>query len=425
MKLFSAAFLFALLFTVNSFSQDPPDIEQKIEGLLQKREITKLADELAKRSSDTTEDLLIKLSVFARAGHRGRVHKTLEEIGRIYPSSPDKNQILGVAKKAIDPDDFIAQKIYYENIAVNGDDGINNFIRLWLEKDADELENWLKIRAEQSEIWWREWIKLRQRSGTADEIYDDLERQVRANPGNFALVEKYLLALQYYIHTSVGGSFIHYFRDVSWLADVVKIDSASNAYRIALALVHSNTPLAETFFKKSLSLPFTAKDSEWMSGRIAKPFESKVNPEKQLRFQTKKALLEIYRKNNQNSLAESLSKEIDEMDKSDIKTDYHQLFTGYREIDLASLGLSPQEIKIYVEAENSTNIWFEKIARFEIQEDYESVRQTYLKAFETFKYAPNDSKQNLPRLKMLRMFSSFGGDHKKRRNQSFSKKGIS
>jgi len=71
----------------------------KVEKLLQKNEITELANKLALSKSDTTEDLLMKLSVFSRAGHRRRVHKALKEISRIYPNATNKEQILATVKK--------------------------------------------------------------------------------------------------------------------------------------------------------------------------------------------------------------------------------------------------------------------------------------------------------------------------------------
>ncbi|MCA1636827.1 MAG: hypothetical protein LC768_00560, partial [Acidobacteria bacterium] len=104
--------ILVLIFAINSQATTPrgsdeKDIEREIERLLLKRDVSDLANELAqKKSARTTTDLLINLSVFARAGHRLRVHETLKEIAKDFSSSPNQTQTYNVARKAIGKEDL-------------------------------------------------------------------------------------------------------------------------------------------------------------------------------------------------------------------------------------------------------------------------------------------------------------------------------
>ncbi len=392
------------------------EIESRVERLLMKRDVGELANELASRkSAQTISDLLIKLSVFARAGHRERVHETLSEVGNIYLSADNKDQILRVARRAITIDDFTAQKIFYEKIAVGGDDKASAFVSLWRKKgDVRELENWLKVRAETSENWWFLYAALKKDLGTADEIAEDLKRKIKKDPQDFSLVEKYLYIVQNVIYSSVGFFEPSYKQDISWLAETAVTDSANGSYEIGQLLKSLNPSLAERLFKKSLLLPFTETDK---ISFIKKTYrytsispEDDINAEKQMRYWTKLALMEVYRKNGQPQLAQTIAEELTAMDMSGIREGNPYFTAGAVQ---AASGQRVIETRILQsESENSAlpEYWLKRASYYAGRQEKDLVLQTFTQALDKFPYAPNDYKISLPRLKILREISFFGGE---------------
>ncbi|MEP6903440.1 MAG: hypothetical protein ABJA66_17065, partial [Actinomycetota bacterium] len=418
MKLFSVLFIAFVLFVLafdasaqNYSYLDDKAIEGKVARLLQKRDVSELANELARdKSAATEEDLLVKLSVFARAGHRARVQETLREISKIFSVSPNQNQIFHVVRRAVSDDDLPAQKIFYEEFAPNGDDRVGYFITAWREKgEAGELEKWLKARAQINETWWNLLVNLKQSLGTANEITDELAQKIWENPADYSLVQKYLRASASQINVSVSfnspiNSDARYEQDVAWLADVVKTDTAYESFDLAIQLRQSNPLIAVKLLNKSLSLAFTETDAKLFGEsrfRGASISANVKNPEKQLRVWTKKALVEIYQETNQARLAQTIVEELTAMDMSDIQPDnafYNagavQSVTGLRVVEAKLL-------KDEKEGENSPDYWINRAAYYAGRKENALVWKTYLQALDKFPYKPNDLQASFPRLEIL------------------------
>lgn len=418
MKILSVWFVVLILFVLavsasaqNYFYLDDKEIEGKVERLLQTRDVGELANQLAQdKSGATTEDLLIKLSVFARAGHRIRVQETLREISRIFSASPNREQIFHVARRAVGDDDLAAQKIFYEEFAVNGDERAGYFINVWREKgNIGELENWLKVRAQNSETWWNYLLYLKQSLGTANEITDELAQNIRENPADYSLVRKYLQVVSSRIITSVvinspTNLDARYDQDVAWLADVVKTDLAYEAFELAIMLRNKHPLVAVKLLGKSLSTSFTEADAKLFGERAfrgASISPNVKNPEKQLRFWTKQALVEIYMENKQPLLAQPIVEELTAMDTSDIQPDIAFYNAGAVQ---SSTGLRVVEAKILKDEkanENSPDYWLNRAAYYAGRKEDALVLKTYRQALEKFLYKPNDLQTSFPRLQIL------------------------
>ncbi len=422
---FSLAVLFVLTFDAaaqNYAYLDEKEIEGKVARLLQKRDVGELANELSRdKSAANAEDLLVKLSVFARAGHRERVHQTLREIGKIFPTAPNQSQVFRVVRRAVADDDLPAQKIFYEEFAVNGDDRAAYFINGWREKgELRELESWLKLRAQTNETWWYLWLNLKQTLGTAHEVTAELAQKIRENPADYSLVRKYLQASALRINASVViispvNSDARYDQDVAWLADVVETDTAYEAFDLAILLRQSYPPIAVKLLNKSLSLPYTETDAKLFGERAfrsAAVNPNVKNPEKQLRVWTKKALVEIYQETNQAMLAQPLVEELTAMDMSDIQAD--NAFYNAGAVQSAT-GLRVVEAKLLKDEkakENSPEYWIDRAAYYDGRKEFALVWKTYLQALTKFPYKPNDLQASFPRLEILYRIGWRGDDDK-------------
>ena len=423
MKLLSVLSVVLFVLTLNSSAQRSPynddkEIEGKVEQLLRQRDVGELANELAQSKAVGTEDLLIRLSVFARAGHRARVHETLREIAAVYPSAENKTQIFRVAQRAVNADDLTAQRLYYEQIAVYGDEHTAVFIDLWSRTgDARELEKWLKTRAAVNESWWYYWVNLKKSRGAIKEVADELAQKIRENPSDFELVRKYLQVVTPIVSASVveispvspgSGS---YEQDVSWLAEVVKTDSAYEAFELALMLKEVYPEIAVKLLGKSLALDFTERDLQLLAERVfrtAAMTPNIKNPEKQLRVWTKQALVEIYQKTNQARLAQPIVEELTATDMSDIQPIGAFYSAGAVQ---ASTGMRVVEAKILKDEKaraNSPAYWLDRAAYYSGRQENALVWNTYRQALEKFAYKPNDYGASLARLQILYSLKWFG-----------------
>jgi hypothetical protein len=405
---------------VSHFSRDR-ELEDRVERLLERREVGELANELALVKAAGTEDLLLRLSVFARAGHRDRVLETLRELAKIYPSAENQTQIFRVAQRAINADDLPMQRMFYEQIAVYGDERTGEFIRLWSEKgDAAALEKWLRARAAANESWWIYWLSVKKSRGAVREVADELAQQIRANPSDFALVRKYLQVVTPGVNSSVveispiKSNIGSYEQDVSWLAGTVQTDSAYTAFELAIMLKEPYPALTAKLLLKSLALDFTERDRQMFAERVLRSAAvdpNHKNTEKQLRVWTKQALVEIYQKTNQAMLAQPIVEELTTMDMSDI-----QPFNAFYSAGAvqSSTGLRVVEAKILKDEkqrENSPEYWLNRAAYYEGRREKAEVWNTYLRALEKFAYQPNDYGASLPRLQILYTLKWYGKDN--------------
>jgi hypothetical protein len=423
-KLFSVLLIvsFVLAFDClaqRSPSKDDKEIEGKVEQLLRLREVGELANELAQSKAVGTEDLLVRLSVFARAGHRARALETLREIAKIYPAAEDKLQIFRVAQRAINADDLAAQRIYYEQIAVNGDDQTAVFIALWSkEGEARELENWLKARLA-SDFWWNYWVNLPKSRAARKEVADELAQKIRDNPADFGLVRKYLQVV-----TPVGSAAVveispvlsnigRYEQDVSWLADVVKTDSAYEAFDLAIMLKEPYPALAVKLLEKSLALDFTETDLKLYGERAFRTASinpNVKNPEKQLRVWAKQALVEIYQKTNQVRLAQPIVEELTATDMSDIQP-FNAFYSAGAVQSVTEMRVVETKIlKDEKENANSPAYWLNRAAYYEGRKEKAAVWKTFLQALEKFAYKPDDFEASIPRLRILYSLKEYGTD---------------
>ncbi len=413
-------------FAQNSFDPEERKIEDQAERLLQKREIGELANEMASRKAATDEDLLLRLSIFARAGQRVRVRETLNEIVKIYAASGNQQQIRRVAQKALSGStDLAARKIYYQQIAVGGDGDVTGFIDLWLKNgNANELEKWLLVRADESEDWWYQWVQLtkqrglmtrsgspldtnRKLSAGENEIADNLEAKIRVNPADFSLVRKYLQVVSTYTPTQIGPGNTEYHRDISWLAEVTGKDSAYRSYQLGTILRDKFPAAAIELFKRSLAIDFNQTDAKLFAEENKSETEAK-NPEKQLRFWAKKSLAETYQKNGQIQLAQPLIEQLTAMEISDIDLRYD----GYAPQDHYALAGAVQsaggqrivETKILQNQatdENSPDYWLNRVSYYRGRGEKDAIRQTFSDALAKFPYSPNDLKNSYSRVRIL------------------------
>lgn len=388
--------------TFNKLEVDTESIEALVDKMLQKSDLGSISNELAsKPSPGNTKDLLIRLSIFGRAGQRSRSHSTLLQLAKANDrnSSPYANYSFNVAQNAIDKDDFEGRKLFYENIALAGDDNVRGFVELWKERnEIAELEKWLEIRALQYDTWWDAWLGLKRDLGTAAEVYDEMEQKIRQDPSDHYLVKKYLRAIASEMNCSMPPCSPSYKRNISWLAEVVPTDSAYGAYDLAITVRHQNSELAAKLLEKSLSLPYGEEDATLFTERAfryASVPPVVKNPEKQLRYWTKKALAEIYFSSKRPHLAQPLTEDLTAMDTSDIQKDDVFRLAGLTQAASGQRVIEERIIQDEAQKKDSPFYWIDRAKYYQGRNERELEWQTYKDALPLFpcKYNGPDAEQ--------------------------------
>lgn len=270
---FSKSFIwFLLIILLAGFSikaADSNEVENEVVRLLKTRDVGELANELAAKNSVTIRDLLIKISVYARAGHHLRVLETLK---LLIPKTPEfqtdlqKWRLRETLAKAIGGD-FEARKIYYENFDQFGIDSAGSFVEQWKKQgDVKELEKWLFERKDKY-IWREQWINLKKYLGTADEIYREAEQEIRRNPTDYDKIRYYL-------------NLVPPTQNNLWLLDVVPQETAYQTYFLANSIVYQNSELQIKLLEKSLTLPFPDTEKERFIMECAMRTQSGIVPKK-------------------------------------------------------------------------------------------------------------------------------------------------
>lgn len=398
--------LIILLFSIVSANSvkasEYNEIEKEVTKLLQTRDLTELADELAANNSTSTKDLLIKISVFGRAGHRLRVQKTVAELvlkideietedAKDKGSRLIKSRFLETISKAIGWD-FESRKTFYEKFQKWGGDGAKSFVEQWKKNgDIEELEKWLFER--KNLVWWRpEWIKLKVELGTADIIYDELEQEVRKNPSDSDKILEYI-------------DMVKNKRDVLWLLDVVPTDTAYKTYILANRIGSENSPIKIRLLEKSLTLPFPETEKERFimdSAMLTQLGITPKNPEKQLRFWTKQALIKIHNSNRQPQLAQPYAEQLAALDTSDILWK-EEIFVNAGMTQAVSGKRVVENMILQNEAEkkNTPHYWIERARYYRGRKEEELVWQSFGQALKIFPYKPKDQQILSNRLKIL------------------------
>lgn len=402
--------LFLLIFLCLLFTEGQAqrylqsEIAREVTLALFDKDLTALANQLAKENVATTKRLLFKLEVFARAGHRTRVHQTLNQLAEAkdFAAAQSDYSVGEMIRNIVGYDDLEALKIYYEKFA-KADSSPDDLIRRW-EKDGDikGLESWLTAQSKKIPSWKYSLIALKIRHGKAEEVLNQLAEDVKNNPKEINRAFIYLDA----------NEQAKNLQDVSWLETFYEFDTAYENYNLGRSFLESlpaRPQLAVKYLEKSLTLPFTKEDD----AKILRIYSSSgqgrnINYEKQFRYWTKQALAKTYNALGQYQLAQPLAEELVKMkDDTDIYGGDVNMTAGAAQ---AGSGFRVVESKILNEEEakkSSVEYWLERVQYYIGRREYDTVVQTYQQALSNILYKPQEEKTSYKRIWLIRNYISF------------------
>jgi hypothetical protein len=381
------------------------DLQRDVTFLLLGKNINDVTRELAAESPATADSLLRRLVIYSRAGQLSRVRETLRQLPATAnwhcPAGADLRWLIRTANGG----DFLARRFYYETICPDDVEGADEFIPLWLRNaDQKQLDAWLAERSNRSDEWLMRRVQLRAKSGTAAEVLDQLAAEVRANPADWALLDRYLKANNY------AGNI----QDLKWLADTFEAGTAFDYFQLAERLRHYSPETGVKLLQKSLDVPFTNEDAKRVDNLLNR-FRSagpsiKVNWEKQLRYWTKRSLAETYQRMNQSLAAQPLIEELVAMKGDDILLqDVHQL-AGAVQNDSGQRVVETKILRDEVARRSTSEYWLERARYYDGRHEYGRQRDSYRQALVALPVKPEDRNAQNERYEVVRSFAFFLGE---------------
>lgn len=396
--------------------QSAEELQREITFLLLDKNISDLTRQLDSEDASTVNSLLRRLVIYDRAGQTARVSKTLEQLSSAENwQCPADYGLRWLIRNAAggDAGNIANRRLYYE-LCPDDINGAEEFVKLWNSNgDPKELDAWLAKRSPGNDEWLMQRVRLRAKSGTAGEVLDDLAAEIRANTSDWVRIDRYLKANNY------AGNV----QDVKWLADTLDVRTAADHFQLGERLRNYSPQAGAKLLQKSLELPFTDADAKFVNDQITRSLSVgpsiRVNPEKQLRYWTKRSLAETYQRMNQSLAAQPLVEELVSMKGDDILLqDVHQLAgavqggSGQRVIETKILGDETAR-------RSTSEYWLERAQYYDGREEYGLERESYRQALVALAAKSDDSKALNERYQVVRSFAFFlAKEHNEKEDQA-------
>lgn len=400
-------------------------LEKEVFTLLRGKDVGTLAAEFARAPAPhETWPLLVRLNIYARAGHEARIQQTLEQL-YAAPDMPPVAQRWVVAKIIRDllPANLALQRFYQERLMPNDPEGAENFYLLWLRSgDTKDLDKWL---AQCGTNCLTQRLNWRLQQGTADELLDQMAAELRAQPNDLPRLEQYAVTLMN------AEGYAQHFRKPLKVSGRNRLEQAlkeftphgaADYYALGQIAANQLPALAVEFLQQALAQPFTAEDEKVFAERYTRflSVPPKVgNWPKFFRYQAKKSLAEIYQRLGHASDAQPIVQELVTLSQ-DAEMQTMETYRLAGQVQQSS-GFRVVESKILQDEatrRHTSAYWLERVRYYEGRAEPEQAQQTFRQALVNLPYRANDKKANLERLEVLRAFSWFVEEDCENRNDT-------
>jgi len=385
----------------NANYKSADELQREVTFLLLDKNINDVTRQLDSEDASTVTSLLRRLVIYDRAGQTSRVRKTLEQL----PATPNwrcpSYDLRWLIRNAA-AGDFGMRRFYYERLCPDDTEGAAELVKLWTTNgDLKELDRWLNELPNRNDEWLMLRIQLRAKSGTEGELLDTLAAEIRANPSDWARLDRYLKANNH------AGNV----QDVKWLADTFEVRTAGDYFKLAERMRNDSPQARLKLLQKSLELPFTDADAKLVDDLINRYRSAgpsiKVNGEKQLRYWTKRSLAETYQVLNQSLAAQPLVEELVSMKGDDILLqDIHQL-SGAVQIGSGQRVVETKILGDEIARRFTSEYWLERAQYYDGREEYGLERESYRQALVALAAKPEDRTGLNERFSVVRSFAFF------------------
>ncbi len=245
--------------------------------------------------------LMRRLDVALRACRRKQAEALIARLAKVAPP-PNSQDLRTIADTLIGHEEWDLARQFLTLIPQAEPGWGEVFVRHWAEKgDPAVVDRWLASRADANPRYWTHLrLEFRQKLGTAGPLLQTMAADVRAHPQDLNRAESYIEA--------AGKS-----ADLGLIRTVCKLRLAVENLALGQSLSSLSPQTASLFFERSLAMPFTSADWQWLRQhwqQNAMALPALREGEKWIRAQTKLALAQSYQAAGQSAKAQPLLEQI-------------------------------------------------------------------------------------------------------------------
>jgi tetratricopeptide (TPR) repeat protein len=329
-------------------------------------------------------ELLRRLSLFVRAGHRESAAKTIDRLATVPPPA-EKSVLSHTADFLIDRQEWDLTRWFLERLPQAEPGWGYVFIKHWTENgDSREIDRWLAARMRANpEYWLRERFRFRTALGTETELLNELAADVRAHPTDLARAERYLDAI-----STVGKK-----SDLDWMGQVCRPRLAYESYKLGHALIHRSPRAAIALLERSLATPFTDQDQKLIDQEIRHRMAAFMPPqivERDLRLWTKTALAQSYKADGQADKAQPLIEELAAASKDGLPHVSWSQFAGEVQAESGARVIEGRIREAEAKSENSSDYWHTRAKYYAGRNEEAQAVEAFEKALELAPFDPSN-----------------------------------
>ncbi len=237
--------------------------------LQQGTSIAKLAADVKDMKPENPQDAMFKLCVLMRAGMNKESIETLRQLKKLAPNLANR-QIESIYYNACknDYEWDVARatiELFAENIST-----VELKYRLlkhfqnsgWT---VDEVDRWLDDMPKgKDNFWLKQRLRFKVENGLGDELLKEISNAVRENPED---IEGAIAFLNILAEAGLKGEKR---LDLSWMAEIIKPKSATEARGIASGLMNLyQRTEAMKFYRQAIDIPLTDEETEYLGWTVA------------------------------------------------------------------------------------------------------------------------------------------------------------
>jgi len=249
-------------------------VERHVLRTLEGRDVGRWARSLAEghiAADDPATGLLLRLSVFARAGHAARLEWTVRALAALG-EPPPADSLAAAADFLIERHAWEPVRALFEAFPEIEPGWASSFIEQWgAWGDPAAIDRWLAVRARRSDVWFQERLRYRIGRGTAGDLFVELSDAIRAEPwtrDGWRSARRLGEALRALVHArperfAPGAPRL----DDAWLVEVASRMDAFPCYLLAETLLEPWPEAAAALFEVALEAPFGHADERAVARR--------------------------------------------------------------------------------------------------------------------------------------------------------------
>jgi tetratricopeptide (TPR) repeat protein len=428
-------------------SQDPKAdwraIDKAVADQLSGTDLSEVIKSLPQEApiGDTVE-LMRRLNLFVRAGHRHRAAKVIERLPKGDDESyeNDLSMIadllierleLDLARRLLERFPHIMPHRGYHLIDLWAKNGDLTGIDQWLASRMEDTHNYRPPARQPSRrfLWGASWaegsydywlfirLRFRTRKGTEDELLDFLAYDVKAYPTDLTRAMRYLKATNVADEAKLvsyrpGMERIANKVDIGWLGDICKPALAFDCYLLGKELAGRSPRAAISLFERALSLPFTDQDKKLMDEMIVSHWayrDTFMNWEKTWRDWTRLELARSYKADDQASKAQPIIEELTAAYPDGLPNIDLIKFAGQVQAASGARVVENRVVKAEVKNTNSVEYWRARAEYYIGRNEKAEAIEAFERALALAPFVINPSGSYSPRLDILFSYAGFLG----------------